>query len=501
MTFLEMTLVIITILLTFNIFLAVVLVFFERRNPVSTWAWLMVLLFIPILGFIFYLFFGQDGRKQKMFIKKWEDDEQIFNEYIESKPILKAQIQIQKDFFKQGKSILNRYSERDLNMRNFEDLANMHLTSNDIIVTYNNKVKLFHDGKEKFEALINDIKNAESYIHLEYYILKNDELGKTILNELIKKVKAGIEVKLMYDGMGGRELPRDFFSEFIKAGGETGVYLKTLVGRLNVRVNYRNHRKIAVIDGKIGYTGGFNIGTEYLGMSKKLGYWRDTHARFEGDCVDSLELRFIMDWKFVSNNNIVSDEKYFPKKNNGNGVSIQIVSSGPDTKRHQIKNGYFKMINEAEKSIYIATPYFIPDDSLLEAIKVAALAGLDVRVLMPGKPDHPFVYWANLSYAGELLNSGVKFYQYDKNSFVHSKLVMVDGKVCSVGTANMDVRSFKVNFEVNAFIYDRNITEELETEFIKDIGKSKEITSEVYHLRSFKIKFYEAISRLISPML
>lgn len=501
MTFLEITLTIITILLFFNILLAVVVVFFERRNPASTWAWLMVLLFIPIIGFIIYLFFGQDARKQEIFMKKCKQDEALLYSYLKENPEIEAETKNQSINFKQGASIIKKDYYDCPNIKNFEDLANMHLTSNGTRVTYNNSIKLFHDGNDKFSALATDIQAATSYIHLEYYIIKNDRLGIALRDLLTQKAKQGVEVKLIYDSMGGRSLPKDFFKPLIEAGGQTGIYFKSAIGKLSMRLNYRNHRKIVVIDGNIGYIGGFNIGEEYLGLSDRFGYWRDTHARLEGDSIDELELRFIMDWNFVANEAIVHRKKYFPTRTNKLGASVQIVSSGPDSKLNQIKNGYFKMINEAEKSIYIVSPYFIPDDSILEAIRVAALAGLDVRVLMPGKSDHPFVYSANLSYAGELINFGVRFYQYDKASFVHSKLIMVDGVVCSIGTANMDVRSFRVNFEINAFIYDKQVTRELEQHFFEDIKKSKEITIQDYKNRKLKDKYNESIARLISPIL
>jgi cardiolipin synthase len=501
MTFLEVTLMIITILLFFNILLAVVVVFFERRNPASTWAWLMVLLFIPVIGFFIYLFFGQDVRKQQIFMRKCKEDKAILECYLDENPVVKAEIENQISAFKSGKSIIRKDYYDIPNIRNFEDLANMHITSNGTRVTYNNSVKLFHDGKEKFVALEEDIRAAKSYIHLEYYIIKNDRLGKILIDLLTEKAKQGVEVKLIYDSMGGRSLSKNFFKPLIEAGGQTGIYFKSAIGKASVRLNYRNHRKIAIIDGKVGYIGGFNIGEEYLGITRKFGYWRDTHARLEGDCIDELELRFIMDWNFVANEAIIHSKKYFPLRTNPLGVSIQIVSSGPDSTHNQIQNGYFKMINEAEKYIYIVTPYFVPDDSILEAIRVAALAGLDVRILLPGKPDHPFVYSANLSYAGELINSGVRFFHYDKAAFVHSKLLMVDGVVCSIGTANMDVRSFKVNFEVNAFIYDKEVTKELEQEFLNDLSHSKEITIEDYKNRSIKDKFGESVARLISPIL
>lgn len=492
---------VIIVLLIFNILLAIIVVFFESRKPVNTWAWLMVLLFVPCIGFFIYLFFGQDGRKQQIFMIKYRNDVEMFNNYLKEKFNAKYEIENQKKLFSQKRSILIKNSIIDIELKNFEDLANMHLVSNNIRVTYNNNIKLFHDGKNKFEDLLEDIKKAKRFIHLEYYIVKDDELGKELIDILTKKAKQGVEIKFLCDGMGCRTVGRNFFKDFKAAGGEVGIYLKPLIGRLNVRLNYRNHRKIAVIDGQIGYIGGFNIGVEYLGLSEKFGYWRDTHAKIEGDCIDQLELRFIMDWNFASSNKINFNDRYFPERRNKNGISVQIVSSGPDCKFHQIKNGYFKLINEAEKSIYITTPYFIPDDGIYQAIKVAALAGLDVRILIPGKPDHPFVYWANLSYAGELLESGVKFYHYNKDSFVHSKLLMVDSKVCSLGTANMDVRSFQVNFEVNAFIYDKNITSELEKEFLLDLKNSRQLLKEDYKKRSIKVRFYESVSRLISPML
>ena len=245
---------------------------------------------------------------------------------------------------------------------------------------------------------------------------------------------------------------------------------------------------------------GINIGKEYLGLSKKMGYWRDTHLRIQGGAVDYLELRFLLDWRFSTKEPYVIKDKYFPVKESIGYTGIQIVSSGPDSKWSSIKNGYLKMINLAKKRIYIHTPYFIPDDSLLEALKLAALSGVDVRIIIPNKPDHLFVYWASLSYVGELIQAGVKCYTYEKG-FLHSKMILVDDVISTVGTANFDIRSFKMNFEVNAFIYDKVINSQLQEQFMKDIADSKEITKAIYENRAFGIKFKESISRLLSPML
>ncbi len=488
MTVLEIILLIFIIIFLANVALAALTVFFEHRNPASTWAWLMVIKFIPIIGFFCYLVFGREGKKEDTFRKKAENDYETYFGYLNRMDKYSVMISAQKRAIEERVDIIDS--------KNLNDLAYLHINSGSCI-TYDNTVKSYFDGDSKFEALIEDIRNAEKFIHMEYYILRGDELGKRIVKELAKKAAEGVEVRLLYDAMGNRFLPKDFFKELKEAGGKVGAFLPPFI----IRLNYRDHRKIAVIDGKIGYIGGFNIGDEYLGKVKRYGKWRDTHLRIEGDAVDQLQLRFIMDWNFVCGGEIELSDKYFPiDKNLSGSVKIQIVSSGPDTKQQNIRNGYFKMINEAEHHIYITTPYFVPDDGIFAALKVAALSGIDVRIIIPANPDHFFVYWASMSYLGELLEAGVKCYQYN-DGFVHSKTVYVDSFVTSVGTANMDVRSFDLNFETNAFIYDKRVTEEHERQFLKDIEKSTEITLEWYKKRSAVFKIREAISRLISPML
>ena len=239
-----------------------------------------------------------------------------------------------------------------------------------------------------------------------------------------------------------------------------------------------------------------------FGIVNRYGPWRDTHLRFQGDAVDQMQMRFIMDWNFTAKFGLIHlGEKYFPKKEQQiKGVRTQIVSSGPDTQWKNIRNGYFKMINEAESNVFLTTPYFVPDDGIFEALRVAALSGLDVRIIIPGNPDHFFVYWASMSYLGELLEAGVRVYQYEKG-FIHAKVLTIDGTVSSVGSANMDIRSFDLNFEVNAFMYDAGITKILEDDFLKDLHSSVEITKEWYRRRKWWFKVREAIARLISPML
>lgn len=479
---------IIVIVFIANVVLAGLTVFFEHRNPASTWAWLMVILFVPILGFFCYLIFGREGKKEEMFRNKAENDDVTYYGYLNEMDKYSVMLKAQKRAIEERIDIIGS--------KHMNDLAYLHINSGNCI-TYDNSVKSYFDGNIKFEDLIEDIRNAKEFIHMEYYILRDDDLGRTIIDELAKKAKEGVEVRLLYDGIGNQYLKGSFFKKLTDNGGKIGIFLPPFI----VRLNYRDHRKIAVIDGKIGYVGGLNIGDEYLGKVSRYGNWRDTHLRIEGDAVDQLQLRFIMDWNFVSDNEIVLSDKYFPEQKDSDGnVRMQIVSSGPDTKFQNIRNGYFKMINEAERNIYITTPYFVPDDGIFGALKIAALSGIDVRIIIPANPDHPFVYWASMSYLGELLEAGVKCYQYN-DGFIHSKTVYIDGFVTSVGTANMDIRSFDLNFETNAFIYDRDITKEHEEQFMKDIEKCTEITKEWYDKRTAWFRVKESISRLISPML
>lgn len=472
------------IILIGNIILSGLIVFFERRNPSSTWAWLLVLLFVPVLGFFVYMVFGRNSRREKMFLKKEEYDRSVYRSDVESVRKNREQKQI----IRNNESLVkNEY---------VNDLIHMHLNSGSWL-TFNNQIDYFNNGKDKFDSLIEDIRNAKKHIHLEYYIWRGDDLGARLVDELAKKAAEGVEVRVLYDGIGNSLLPKYFFDQLRDAGGYTAAFLPRFI----VRLNYRNHRKLAIIDGEIGYIGGFNVGDEYLGITKRYGPWRDTHLRFRGDAVDQMQMRFIKDWNFTSKKGKVDiSEYYFPAREQFDGVATQIVSSGPDTKWNNVRNGFFKMMNEAESHIYLTTPYFVPDDGIFESLRVAALSGLDVRIIIPGNPDHFFVYWASMSYLGELLEAGVKVYQYERG-FIHAKVLTIDGKVATVGSANMDIRSFVLNFEVNAFLYDEGITQLLEEEFQNDLRSCVEITKEWYQRRRWWFKVHESVARLVSPML
>lgn len=481
----QITIVVIGIFLVLNVLLATFVVFLERKNPSSTWAWLMVLFFIPILGFILYIVFGQNLSKRRIF--KWDKLEHTY---------------LQKAVSAQMKLIKGAQRPSFLNppVWEYKDLIYLHLNNNEALFTKNNSITIFTDGHDKFSALLTDIKEAKEHIHLIYYIIRDDELGRKILNALIEKIKEGVEVRVLYDDSGSRTLTRRFIKDLENAGGVIEPFFPGKIPLINLRINYRNHRKLAVIDSKIGYIGGFNIGTEYLGMSKRFGYWRDTHLRIEGETVNNLQSRFMLDWNQASKKKISFKEYYYPTTVTYSDIGIQIVSSGPDSEWEQIKHGYIKMILTAKKYIYIQTPYLIPDESLLDAIKIASLSGVIVEIMIPNKPDHPFVYWATYSNVGQLLPSGVKIFKYE-NGFLHAKMIVIDDKIASVGTSNIDVRSFRLNFEVNAFIYDANTAKKLAEIFVEDKKLASEIRIKEYQRRSLIIRMKESISRLLSPIL
>ena len=475
----------VTAIITLNIFLAIVLIFLERRDASSTWAWLMVLFFIPVVGFLLYLMLGRQLRKKHLF--RWEGRSRIGIDNL---------IDYQIDAIEDG-----TFEFRLEDTHAFKDMIYMQLRNNHAVLTQDNALTIFNDGEKKFSALLDDLEHAKDHIHIQYYIFRLDGLGSRIYDVLIRKAKQGVKVRLLFDDMGSRGLRKRHFKELINLGGEVEAFFPSIMPLLNPRLNYRNHRKIVVIDGRVGYIGGFNVGDEYLGLDRKFGYWRDTHLRMEGSALHPLQTRFILDWNQASRDqDIEYSDRYFPAIPLKGSVGLQIVSSGPDSEWEQIKNGYLKLITMAKKYIYIQSPYFIPDASFMDSLRIACLSGIDVRIMIPNKPDHMFVYWATYSYVGNLIKAGAKVYIYE-NGFLHTKMIVVDDEASTVGTANIDVRSFKLNFEVNAFIYDRETSHQLAELFEQDMLLSTELTWELYEERTRLIKMKESFSRLLSPIL
>ena len=476
-----------TLLFVVDFIIALTIIFLERKNPSATLAWIMILFLLPVAGIIFYFLFSQNISRLKMFkLSKLEEE------------IMENALQEQIEEIKTGNF---NFSNRE--SRTWRDLIRMNQTYGKAFFTQDNKISIITDGADMHYKLLEDIKNAKSTINIMYFIIKNDSIGKQILNALTERAQTGVEVRLLIDAIGGRQILDFTTAELRAAGGRVAFFFPPkfkYLKMVNLKLNYRNHRKIVVVDGAIGYIGGFNIGREYVGLKKKFGYWRDTHLRFVGSGVQDINARFIMDWKFASKEKLTVSEVYYSEVVKEGTTGIQIVSSGPDSSKQEIKRAYMRMIASATKNIYLQTPYFVPDDSLLDSLKMAALSGVDVKIMIPCMPDHMFVYWATYSYVGELINSGVKIYIYD-NGFLHAKTIVVDTEVASIGSANFDRRSFKLNFEANAFIYDGKEVKKIEAIFEQDMKLCHELTKELYEKRSIVIKFKEAISRLLSDLL
>ncbi len=466
-----------------NVLLSIVIVFFERREPRVVWTWLLLLYFLPVVGILLYFLVGYDFHKRNMFRTK-EIEDAMYSAISKQEEIIMRE----------------EFRPTDSRLTKFSDTVFLNLEAADAVYSADNDVEIYTDGKEKFQALYEEIKHAREFVHIQYYIIRRDELWEKFERLLIQKVKEGVEVRLLYDSMGAREMHKSDWERMRAAGIQVGEFFPALLGRFQLRINYRNHRKIVVVDGKTAFVGGFNIGREYLGLDPRFGYWRDTHLRIRGSAVLSLHIRFVLDWNYATKQNLFLTDRYFPEQEKAGDEAVQIITSGPDSKWQNIRNVYLKMISKARKNIYIQTPYFVPDESVLSAIRLAAMSGVDVRVMIPCKPDHPFVYWATYSYIGDLLEAGAKCYTYD-NGFLHAKGMVVDGVVSCYGTANMDIRSFKLNFEVNAVIYSVKTAERLEAIFLEDLKSCTRITRYLYGRRSLWVRVKEQFSRLLSPLL
>ncbi|ASS74060.1 cardiolipin synthase [Tumebacillus algifaecis] len=461
-----------------NLFFAFAIIFLERKNVTSTWAWLLVLVVLPAVGFLLYLLIGQNLRRQKLYRVR---------DITESRLIESVHLQA-------------NHLQHAEGLDAYRSLVHLNLVSNYSFLTQDNRVTIFASGHEKFESLLLEIREAKQHVHLLYYMIKRDRLGMKLLDLLIQKAHEGVEVKLIYDHVGSGGLSRRQFRRLTEAGGEVRPFFPSRIPYLNWRINFRNHRKVAVIDGRVGYVGGFNIGDEYLGLDKRFGHWRDTHLQIIGSAVYQLQGQFFLDWFAAAREEVRLDQKFFPKLEPAGKTSIQVVASGPNSELEYIRNGYLKLIYEAKASICLQTPYFIPDDDVLNALKIAALSGVEVRLMLPRKADHRLVQWASMSYLGELLKVGVRCFLYDRG-FLHAKTIVVDGKVGVVGTANIDNRSFRLNFEISAFLYDEQQASKLQRLFEADLADCVELTYDLYERRSRAARILESLARLLSPLL
>lgn len=467
-----------------NLLTMAFMIFKEKRSTNSIIAWILILYLAPYVGFIVFILIGRKMNNANMFGFK------------------NAELNTFKSYLNKNEE-KNKYNKESLYEKN-KDMI-LALEAMDYSPYRNdNNVSMYSDGKLFFNELLESLKKAKKSINIEFYIFKNDDIGTKILNVLEEKAKEGVEVRLLYDSIGSRSLNRNVLNKLINEGGKVGEFFPSWLKFININMNFRNHRKIVVIDNNVGFVGGFNVGDEYLGKDSKFGYWRDTHIKFTGSAVNDLNLRFLADWRYATKEEVSLEEIFEANEenSNSNNVGMQIVSSGPNlSDKYEIKMAYLKMIQKAKKYLYIQSPYLIIDNSISDSLKLAAASGVDVKIMIPGKGDHPFVYWANLVYAGDLIKEGIRVFHYDKNAFLHAKTVVIDDEVCSIGTANMDTRSFELNFEVSSFIYSEKIAKEQKYEFENDMKMCEELTLEKYQNRSRIVKIKESLSRLFSDVL
>lgn len=476
------------IIITMNILL-------ENRDPAKTLSWMMMFLLLPGVGIIIYVFSGRNIRKHKLFKAKKKTKNLSERQLLKHLERLKNIVSDQQEMLEKGELL----GDNETPIR--DRVVNLLLRIGKFPYTTNNCVEIYKDGIEKFEKLIEDMENANDHIHLEYFIIKDSSIARKIQKTLIKKAKEGIKVRILYDDVAcwRFKIKPKFLKELKAAGVECAAFLPTKFPLLGGQLNYRNHRKIAVIDGKIGYTGGLNIGDEYIGLNKKFGYWRDSHIRIKGAGTYMLQLIFIIDW-YLTTDEIISEKKYMPVMEGCGNVALQVVGTGPDSKWEDIHYAFFAAISQAKERVYIETPYFIPDESILKAIKTASLSGVDVRIIFPQKIDHFIVNVASYSYFDEVLDAGARVFLYQKG-FIHSKVVIVDDEIASIGSSNMDLRSFMLNFEVNTFIYEDEIIEKIAQQFYVDQQDSKELLRDNFRTRNVAVRLAESVARLFSPLL
>ena len=469
-----------------NALIAFGLIFFDDKSATATMAWIMVLFMVPAIGLFLYIILSQNIARHKIFKMSEKEEEGIG-----------ALIGWQKD------AVKNRLSDDPTTpWYKWKDLIALNLDYADSLLTFNDSVETIFDGQEMFDRLCKDIREAKYTIKLCYFIVKDDFVGQKLIDLLTEKAKEGVKVRLLIDALGSRSIGYTDLRAFKKAGGQYAYFFKPIIRHMFFRINYRNHRKLAIIDNKIGYIGGFNIAKEYLGYKKKFGYWRDTQLIIKGNALTALNERFYLDWRYSSKESVelLDQSIRYAYNPDSKDIPIQIVSCGPESPKEEVKMAMMKMINSAKKSVYIQTPYLVPDAPMLETIAMAARSGLDVRIMIPSIPDHPFVYRTTLYNAGKLINEGAKIYIYE-NGFLHAKTMTVDGEVCTAGSTNLDIRSFRLNFESNAFIYDKNVTGKMNEQFEKDMELSRPYTAEDRAKISVWEKIAESISRLLTEIL
>lgn len=462
---------------TFVVVAAMIKVLMDNRQPAKTMAWVLVLSFMPIVGIILYFFLGQNTRKERMISQRSLDQltKRSMLEFAEQRDLLLP---------KSYRALIKLFTNQSLSLP-FKD----------------NEVDICTDGYQFFLSLLRDFGTAEHHIHLDTYIIEDDPLGNLIADVLIDKARQGVEVRLVYDDMGCWKTRNRFFERMREGGVDTRSFMPVkFLSFFSSKVNYRNHRKLCIIDGRVGYIGGMNIALRYVKGDKMP--WRDTHLRIVGGAVYAIQKAFLIDWYFVDRT-LITDHAYYPEPDSriDNNCLAQIVTSSPVQPWPDIMQGYVRILLEARRYVYMETPYFLPTEPILFAMRTAALAGVDVRLMIPMRTDAKLVEWASISYVMETLEAGVKVYLYQAG-FNHSKMLVSDDFLCSCGSSNIDFRSFENNFESNAFFYDSALALRMKKVFLDDLQQCVPI-EKVQRLmrRPFLLRLWESIIRLLSPLL
>lgn len=452
----------------------IVVIILDNRNPVKTLAWILVLMFLPVVGLVFYFFFGRSQRRERLIEKK-----------LYSRLMKKSMLAY-------------REQERCEVPAHYERLISLFQLTNQAYPFEGNHVEVFTEGSSMLQALLAHLQKAAKHIHLEFYIFEDDAVGRMVRNVLIEKARAGVEVRVIYDDVGCWHVPHCFFEQMREAGIEVRSFLKVRFPQFTSKVNYRNHRKIVVIDGETGFVGGMNLAERYLN-GLPWGIWRDTHLMLQGKAVHGLQTAFLLDWYFVDRS-LITSASYFPKIEAGGTALTQIVTSEPVGLWREIMLGLMKALANSRKYFYIQTPYFLPTESILQALQQAALSGVDVRLMLPFRADSKLTHLASCSYLADVLRAGVKVYFY-KKGFLHSKLMVSDDEFSTVGSTNFDFRSFEHNFEVNAFVYDVETALQMREIFLQDQRDAVQVLLKNWRKRPWYRKGAESLVRLLAPLL
>ncbi|WP_179345737.1 cardiolipin synthase [Winogradskyella ursingii] len=482
MDFIRSNIWLILIVLNYTLALsAVVTILLKKLNPTKALSYIIGLLAFPGLGLVVYYLFGKEYRKTKIFSRK-----NVLNQSVIKK--IQDQLELDNKKIDEVDEILDEKSKLIPLLYNNENSK----------LTINNEVKLIKNGDKKFELLFEDLKKAEHHIHLEYFIIKDDQIGTELFDILCEKAEDGVEVRIVIDDVGS-SITSKTKTRLKDCGIEMHSFMPVLFSRFTGQMNYRDHRKIIVIDGKIGYVGGVNISDQYVNANNKR-YWRDTHLRMVGEAVKQLQILFFTSWDFASGDELEISKTYFPDHDCEENVPLQIAASGPDTDWSNIMEAIFVAITNATDYIYITTPYFIPNDEIITALQVASRSNIKVKIIVPKKSDSWIAEYATNSYLERLLEASIEVYQYTKG-FIHAKTMVIDGVFSSVGTANMDYRSFNINFEVNALVYDKELSKELKALFNDDLKDTEKLDLKSWTNRPKRVKLVEAIARLMAPLL